>query len=663
MKSSLEWEQCWLNYRPCSRNAIYFQTISLEGCSISSSIISNAVEELINASTKMFGTSISLTERRGTLVFAVDVGLDVTEDGFTLEASSGTCIVTAKEDRGILHGMFHMLRIVMSGGLLDETSIVQRPDMKLRMLDHWDNMDGSIERGYSGKSFFFREGEVIVDERTRDYARLISSVGINAVVINNVNVKKDAAYLVTAAHAAKLAVLSMILSGYGIKLFLSINFASPIIIGGLDTADPASEKVSSWWKRVFDNLFASVPELGGIMVKADSEGAPGPFSYGRDHAYGANMLADAVLKHGALVIWRCFVYDCQQDWRDRTSDRAKAAFETFMPIDGRFRSNVVLQIKNGPMDFQVREPVSPLFGGLTRTNQIMEVQIAQEYTGQQIDVCYLVPLFAEILASRTFCSSTSDSVRDILAGRAFPMDWSGIAAVANTGDGIMWTGSDLAAANLYGFGRLAFDPDLSPQEIAVEWTVQTFGEDFDVVTKLAKILMRSWETYEKYTTPYGIGWMVTPGSHYGPSVDGYEYSRWGTYHRADHMSIGVDRTSTGTGYTAQYQPKKKLLYDDIRTCPEELLLFFHRVPYTYVMKNGRTLLQNWYDAHFEGVSEVETMIAEFKTLQTKLPVPVFKRISKRFDMQLSNAVEWRDHVSAYFFRKSGIPDVLGRQIY
>jgi len=635
----------------------------LEGCSTVSPVISHAIEEICYASRKMFGTPTLLTEGKGTLVLAVDGGLDGPEGGFSLTVEDGNCMVMAGEECGILYGVFHMLRLVMMEQPLDGMAIVQRPDLKLRMLDHWDNMDGSIERGYSGRSFFFRDGEVVVDKRTRDYARLVSSIGINAVVINNVNVKKDAAHLVTATHAARLAELSAVLAEYGIKLFLCVNFASPMIVGALNTADPASEEVASWWERTFDSLFDVVPGLGGIMVKADSEGAPGPFSYGRDHVCGANMLADAVRKHGALVIWRCFVYDCQQDWRDRNTDRAKAAFETFVPMDGRFRDNVILQVKNGPMDFQVREPVSPLFGALSRTNQVMEVQIAQEYTGQQIDVCYLIPMFAEILDFRTACAGQDDSVRDILAGRTFPIAWSGMAAVANTGDGALWTGGDLAAANLYGFGRLVYDPDLSPREIAVEWIEQTFGRDPDVVETLTGILMRSWETYEKYTTPYGIGWMVTPGSHYGPSVDGYEYSRWGTYHRADHVAVGVDRTSAGTGYTSQYRPEKKLLYDDVRTCPEELLLFFHRVSYSYVMKNGRTLLQNFYDAHFEGVSDVEEMIAEFATLRDRLPAQVFERISKRFRMQLANAVEWRDHVSAYFFRKTGICDAMGRKIY
>ena len=537
------------------------------------------------------------------------------------------------------------------------------PDNPLRMFNHWDNMDGSIERGYSGRSFFFRDNKVIVDERTRDYCRLVSSVGINGVVINNVNVNDAATWLITDKYLDRVKEIADIFAGYGIKLFLSLNFAASIELGGPDSADPLDEAVIEWWKAKIAEVYNKIPGLGGFLVKADSEGRPGPYTYGRTQADGANMLADIIKPYGGILIWRCFVYNCKQDWRDYKTDRARAAYDNFIGMDGDYHDNVILQIKNGPMDFQIREPVSPLLGGLTKTNQMLEVQIAQEYTGHQIDVCYLIPMFKEVLDFKTYCSPEKDTVADIASGRMMGNRNAGITAVCNTGDDENWTGSDLAAANLYGFGRLAYCTDLSAEEIAEEWIRQTFSNDREVVEIVSKILLGSREVYEKYTSPLGIGWMVTPGEHYGPSVDGYEYSRWGTYHRADHLGLGVDRTDSGTGYARQYYEPNASMYDNAETCPEELLLFFHHVLYTYRLKTGKTVIQHIYDSHFEGVEEVEGMIESWKRLEGKVDDKVFSAVIQRFDRQLDNAREWRDQVNTYFYRKSGIPDQKGRKIY
>ncbi len=329
------------------------------------------------------------------------------------------------------------------------------------------------------------------------------------------------------------------------------------------------------------------------------------------------------------------------------------------------------------MDFQIREPIHPLMGGLRRTNQMLEVQIAQEYTGHQIDVCYLMPMFKEVLEYHTYCTNhpekedrlqegAGDQVKDIVSGRTYGNQRSGMAgmaAVANTGNDANWTGNDLAAANLYGFGRLAFDTELSSEEIAKEWAQMTFDTDAEAIDVIVKILMGSRETYEKYTSPLGIGWMVTPGFHYGCSVDGYEYSRWGTYHRADHLGIGVDRSSHGTGYAQQYYPENAEQYEDPHKCPEDLLLFFHHIPYTWKLSTGKTLIQHIYDSHFEGYQEAEEMANAFAKLRGRIPEDSFANISERFALQLANAREWRDQVNSYFFRKSGIPDEKGREIF
>ena len=545
------------------------------------------------------------------------------------------------------------------GGL----DLFKAPKMPMRMLNHWDNMDGSIERGYSGESVFFKKYRILLDERTVTYARLTASVGINAVVINNVNVKDAATWLITEHYLDKVKELSDIFAGYGIKLYMSLNYAAPIELGELDSADPLSEDVRGWWKRQMELVFNRVPNLGGFLIKADSEGRPGPFTYGRTHADGANMLAEAAAPYGGKIIWRCFVYNCQQDWRDYKTDRARSGYDNFKGLDGEFLDNVILQIKNGPMDFQVREPVHPLFGGMTQTNQMLEVQIAQEYTGQQRHLCYLIPMFKEVLKFRTYVQEQDDTVEDIVSGKTFGQHNCGMAAVANTGDDANWTGHDMAAANWYGFGRLAFEPELSAEEIAKEWIRLTFGIDKQVEETLLFMLMTSWKAYEEYTSPLGIGWMVNPNYHYGPSVDGYEYSRWGTYHRADHMGIGVDRSREGTGYALLYNEPNASVYDDKEKCPDELLLFFHHIPYTWKLKSGKTVIQHIYDTHFDGVDMVDEMVERFMKLEGRLPQKPYLRMVERFTHQKEHAREWRDQINAYFYRKSGISDEKGREIY
>lgn len=410
-------------------------------------------------------------------------------------------------------------------------------------------------------------------------------------------------------------------------------------------------------------VFHEVPGFGGFLIKADSEGRPGPFTYGRTHADGANMLAEAVAPYGGLIIWRCFVYNCQQDWRDYKTDRARSGYDNFMGLDGTFLDNVILQIKNGPMDFQVREPVHPLFGGLTKTNQMLEVQIAQEYTGQQRHLCYLIPMFQQIMKFRTYVKDEQDRVQDIVSGKTLGQKNCGIAAVANTGNDENWTGHDMAAANFYGFGRLAFENELTAEEIAEEWIKMTYGKDGQVVETLLYLLMQSWPAYESYTSPLGIGWMVSPNNHYGPSVDGYEYSRWGTYHRADHEGLGVDRSHDGTGYALLYREPNASVYDDKNKCPDELLLFFHHIPYTWKLRSGKTVIQHIYDTHFDGVEMVDEMVERFSALQGKIPNKPFKRMMERFTHQKEHAREWCDQINAYFWRKSGISDEKGRDIY
>ncbi|WP_435169914.1 alpha-glucuronidase family glycosyl hydrolase [Paenibacillus glycanilyticus] len=593
----------------------------------------------------------------------------LTNEGYLLktvrEAEKEYIVAAGKSEKAVLYAVFHLLRLMQSGAAIDQLNLVESPKYSLRMINHWDNMDGSVERGYSGRSIFYDNNNVLSDsERIRDYARLMASVGINGIAINNVNVHREETFLITEKLLPDVARIAEVFGEYGIKLFLSVNYAGTIEIGGLETADPLDPAVRGWWKEKAAEVYRYIPDFGGFLVKADSENRPGPFTYGRDHADGANMLAEALEPYGGLVLWRCFVYNCHQDWRDRSTDRARAAYDHFKPLDGRFKDNVILQIKNGPMDFQVREPVSPLFGAMEHTNQMMEFQIAQEYTGQQKDVCFLIPQWKEVLNFDTYVKGAGSTVKEIAAGSVHAYTHSGITAVSNIGNDENWTGHHLAQANLYGYGRLIWNPELSSEEIAAEWAVQTFGGNKDVQEVLVNFLLESWSIYENYTAPLGVGWMVTPHYHYGPDIDGYEYSKWGTYHFADHKGIGVDRTvATGTGYSSQYTLPNAEIYDSLEACPDELLLFFHHVPYTHRLKSGKTVIQHIYDTHFAGVERVEYWIGRWQELEGLVDGDRFRHVTGRMNRQLENAKQWRDIVNTYFFRKSGIPDARNRVIY
>ena len=579
---------------------------------------------------------------------------ELAAEEYNIAASLNITEICGGSETGLLYGVFAFLRQTALAGGFTAFTAHAKPSQPLRMLNHWDNADSSIERGYSGKSFFFVNGELAVDERTVMYARLVSSIGINGVVINNVNVRGKAKRLLADDFADKLEELGGLFSRYGIKLFICPDFAAPITVGGLKSADPLDDEVINWWNSCCAALFSRVKGLGGFLVKADSEGQPGPFAYGRDHADGANMLARAVKPYGGIVIWRCFVYNCAQDWRDLKTDRARSGYDNFVPLDGRFDDNVILQVKNGPMDFQVREPVHPLFGAMKNTKLMAEFQLAQEYTGQQKHVCWLVPMIKDILAFHTCHDLDDDRVSRIVCG---------VAAVANTGDDFCWTGSELAAANLYGYGRILFCEDLDMEELAEEWAALTFGDDEQVVSSVREILLGSHKAYEDYTVPLGLGWMCKPNHHYGPDPWGYEFDRWGTYNRADRNAVGVDRSAAGTGYCEQYAPALAEIYGDISRCPDELLLFFHRVPYTHKLHSGKTVIQHIYDSHFEGYTQAEHFAKLWAELEGKVDEGAFKNVSERFAEQLRCAKEWRDIVNTFFHRLSGIDDEKGREIF
>lgn len=659
-----KWEQAWLTYELVENyeDRKYFKSVYTKETGI---LIESALEECERASRNLFGfQTIRVQEKENAgIVLEKCAGLDLGEEGYEILEAENQILIRALENKGLLYGVFRLLLTAAAGERVTGIQITEKPENPIRMLNLWDNIDGSIERGYAGKSVLYENGKICITERIQDFARLLCSVGINAISINNVNVREGAEWLITDRHYKELKIVAETFARYGVSMYLCIDFAAPMTLDNFPTSDPLDTQVQKWWEEKCCDLFGKIPNLGGFLVKADSEGRPGPFAYGRNHADGANMLAKAVKPFGGTIIWRCFVYDCQQDWRDETTDRARAGYDHFMPLDGAFDDNVILQIKNGPIDFQVREPVHPLFGYLQHTNQILEVQIAQEYTGQQIDVCYLIPMWKEVLDFSTGCQEELDAVSDIISGKTFQQTECGIAAVSNIGRDANWTGHDLAGANLFGFGRLAWNPKAGAREIAREWTALQISRKQEVVDIIEKLLLESREVYEKYTAPLGIGFMVNPSYHYGPNPEGYEYSKWGTYHRANHLAVGVDRSDKGTGYSEQYFEKNASLYRNKETCPENLILFFHRLPYTYKMASGKTLIQHIYDTHFEGYEDVVNMESDWMKLEGKIPEHIFRRVKERFALQKENSREWRDVINSFFYRKSMIPDEQGRKIY
>jgi alpha-glucuronidase len=593
----------------------------------------------------------------------LSVPADVGPEGFWLKGrgagSNATLVVAGADERGVLYGAFALLRLLATGQDAGSIDLRDQPGLKIRWVDEWDNPDGSIERGYAGRSLFFEGGEVRDDlAPVAEYAKLLASVGINGCTINNVNA---APQLLDSAHLKQIARIADAMRPWGVHVAMSVAIASPQSIGGLPTYDPGEPAVKNWWAAKTKEIYELIPDFAGFTVKADSEGQPGPASYGRTPADAANTLAAALAAHGGVVLYRAFVYNHHLDWQDPKADRARAAYDIFHPLDGQFAPNVIVQTKEGPIDFQVREPVSPLFAGLQHTAQAMEVQITQEYTGQQRHLVYLAPLWKEALDFDLQVGGASTPVEKILSGSAFDQATGGMVGVAGVGRDA-WLGSPLALANLYAFGRLAWDPGLDPEEIAGEWVRQTLGSDPEVVKTVVNMLMESWPAYEDYTGPLGLQTLTDiTGSHYGPNIESSERNGWGQWHDADAHGVGKDRTvATGSGYAGQYPPLVARLYESPITTPDELLLFFHHVPYMQPLSNGSTVIQYLYDSHYRGAAQAAQFVKDWAKLEDRIDPKVYAAVRARLVYQAGHAIVWRDAVVQYFLKLSGIPDEEGR---
>jgi alpha-glucuronidase len=606
---------------------------------------------------------VGTLERVRALVPAASLPTALDAEGFWLGVTRGpggtSLVVAGGSERGALFGAFALLREIAQGHDLSALNRIEAPSAPLRWTDEWDNMDGSIERGYGGRSIFFKDNHVLPDlTLAGQYARLLASVGINACAVSNVNANP---LVITDAFLPELTRLAAAFRPWGVQIAVSIDFSSPKLVGGLDTFDPLDPKVSAYWKDRADAIYRAVPDLAGFVLKADSEGRLGPSAYGRTHADAANVIARALAPHHGVIFYRGFVYDHHMDWRNPKNDRARAAWDNFHDLDGAFDDNVILQIKHGPIDFQAREPVSPLFGALKATNQSIELQITQEYTGQQRHVCFLVPMWKEAL-DFDLQADGSTPVSALVTGKHFHRQAGGFVGVSNVGDSSTWLGADLAMANLYGFGRLAWNPSLTAERIADEWTRQTFGNDPRVVETTNGILLGSWPAYEHYTGPLGTQTLTDiTGPHFGPGIESSENNGWGQWHRADAQGIGMDRTvATGTGYIGQYSPPVAAMYESLKSCPDDLLLFMHHVPYTYVLHSGKTVIQHFYDSHYRGVDEVAGFLERWRRLRGTVDDERYARILAALEYQEGHAIVWRDAINSYFLKRSGTPDDKGR---
>ena len=657
----------WLRYRPVTDSArltgyrAALAAIDVDG---DTPTLRAAREELTTGLRGLLGAALPVVhavDRAGVLVAGTPVSSrviatlalgdalrQVGPEGYVIRTMTvrgrRTLVIAANQDIGVLYGTFALLRRVQTGGTLAGFVESSAPRIKLRVLDHWDNIDRSVERGYAGASLWAWDSlPGTITPRYRDYARASASIGLNGAVVTNVN--SNVRFL-TPEYLAKVAALAGVFRPYGVRVYLTARFSSPIELGGLKTADPLDPGVRRWWKDKTDEIYRTIPDFGGFLIKANSEGQPGPQDYHRTHADGANMLAEAVAPHGGVVMWRAFVYS-----HEVPADRVRQAYDEFKPLDGKFRENVLVQVKNGPLDFQPREPFHPLFGAMPRTPLMMEFQITKEYLGQDTHLVYLGPYFEEVLRADTHVRGPGSTVARVVDGSLHGYTRTGIAGVANIGTDRNWTGSQFNQANWYAFGRLAWDPTRSSRDIADEWVRMTFSNDPAVVRPVVQMMMASREAVVNYMTPLGLAHIMATGHHYGPGA-------WADagrpdwtpryYHRADTLGLGFDRTRTGSDAAAQYAPAVRDRYANRATVPDSLLLWFHHVGWGERLGTGRTLWDELVHRYDAGVDTVRAMRRTWDALDGKVDAERFHDVQQFLGIQEQEARWWRDASLLYF---------------
>ena len=674
--------ELWLRYQPVQDKAIlttYQQQINNFYFDGSSATVRIAKEELGNglsamllkkivpANTASSGTSIiaatytsAILANAGIKDFVQQTG----EEGFIILSKTvngkKTIIISGQSDKSILYGVFHFLRLIQTQQSINNLQVVSAPKVKLRMLNHWDNMNRTVERGYAGFSLWnWHTLPGYIDPRYKDYARANASIGINGTVLTNVNAN---ATILTKNYLEKVKALADVFRPYGIKVYLTARFSAPIEIGGLKTADPLDDKVRQWWKDKVKEIYQYVPDFGGFVVKANSEGQPGPQDYKRSHSDGANMLAEAVAPFNGIIMWRAFVYSAEKN-----VDRHKQAYDEFVPLDGAFNKNVMVQVKNGAIDFMPREPFHPLFGAMPKTPLMMEFQVTQEYLGQATNLVYLGPLFKECLDSDTYTSGKGSTVAKVLDG-SFNKDQTltGITGVANIGTDVNWCGHPFAQANWYALGRLAWDHSLSAEKIADEWLRMTYSNNPTFLLTASRLMMDSRDVFVQYSNPVGLHHIMGTGHHYGPApwVNNLNRPDWNPvyYHKADSIGIGFNRTATGSNALVQYHPEARKLWENMETCEEKNLLWFHHVPWTFKMKSGRSLWDELCYNYYTGAGKVKEMKQSWSKLKPYVDEQRFDQVRMLLNVQYDEAIWWRNACLLYFqtFSKRPIPNQYER---
>ena len=664
----------WLRYRPVEDEAVraaYRRKVSAivaPGDSATGRIMTSELQRGLRG---MLATDIPLVDAvaaPGALVVgtpatsAVIAGLGwsaalalVGDEGYLIRSTSiggrAATVIASQREAGALYGAFHFLRLIQTRQPIQALDIAERPRLALRLLNHWDNLDGTIERGYAGASLWnWAELPARGDLRVAEYARANASLGINGTVLNNVNARAES---LSHDYLVKAAAIAAVLRPYGIRVYLSANFAAPRALGGLPTADPLDPAVARWWREKADEIYRVIPDFGGFLVKANSEGQPGPQDYARTHADGANVLADALAPHNGIVMWRAFVYSADVD-----PDRVKRASLEFVPLDGRFRENVIVQVKNGPLDFQPREPFSPLFGSMPRTPLVAELQITQEYLGQSTHLVYLAPMWKEFLDADTYAAGPGSTVARVVDGSLHGHRRSGMAGVANTGSDANWTGHDFGQANWYAYGRLAWNPGLTAEAIADEWIAMTWSHDARVTAAIRSLMLGSRETYVDYTMPLGLHHLIG-GDHYAPMPENDDPRRadWSAiyYHRADRTAVGFDRTTRGSNAVGQYRSPLSERWGNPATCPEPLLLWFHRLPWDFRLASGGTLWEGLVRHYRRGAEQAAQMVKAWESLRGKVDDERHRAVLAKLRTQAAEAAAWRDKGLAYFGQFSGRP--------
>lgn len=666
----------WLRYRllePTARAQVQQHARTLMVGNAQSPTVQAAVAELQRGVRGLTGQALASAQQpqTGALVLATPASLPALAElklplaalgsqGYLLRSTQWlgrpVTLIAANSDIGLLYGAFAWLRAASTGADLGRLDVQSAPKIQHRLLNHWDNLDRSVERGYAGESIWnWWELPAVRDPRYTDYARANASLGINATVLNNVNAKAD---VLTAPWIAKAAAVADVLRPYGIKVYLSVRFSTPLELHATPTADPLDPAVAAWWQAKASEIYRAIPDFGGFLVKANSEGQPGPQDYKRNHADGANMLAKALAPHGGLVFWRAFVYS-----PDNPDDRAKQAFDEFKPLDGQFAPNVIVQVKNGAIDFQPREPFHPLFGAMPKTPLAMEFQITKEYLGFATHLVYLGAMYEEVLKVDTHVAGdkagAGPTVAEVITGQQHPGRPTAIAGVANIGSARNWSGSHFDQANWYAYGRLAWDPGLSARALAQEWAQQTFSTEPRVVQTITGMMLLSREAVVNYMTPLGLHHLMATGHHHGPGpwVDDLKRADWNPvyYHRADKAGIGFDRSTTGSKAVSQYAPYWQRQWGSAASTPPELLLWFHHLPWAYAMPSGRTLWQEIVARYDLGVTQAQELRQRWQALKADIDPQRFADTDQRLAQQVLEAQWWRDACVAYFQSVSGLP--------